>query len=86
MANAADSDSAKVTALVPMVVPMVCSISGWMAVMKMTNGTGRTTLTRTLMIRNTARLASRWPGRVAYRARPRTRPSTPPTTSEMLTM
>jgi hypothetical protein len=75
-----------VTASVPIVVPMLTSMSGWMAVRKMTNGIGRTTLTRMLTVMKTARLAMRLPGRVAYSTRPRARPSRPPATTEMLTM
>ena len=85
-ANAAAIDSANVTAFVPMVVPMTASMSGWMAVMKMTNGMGRTMFTATLSAMNTGRLASRLPGRVAYSASPMTRPRTPPAAIDMRTI
>lgn len=56
--------SAKIAALVPMVVPMTPRVSGPIATMKMMNGIGRTKFTNTLSTVYTQRLARMPPPRV----------------------
>ncbi len=58
------TDSGKMNASVPSVVPTTCSVTGPSSVTKMMNGIGRTMLTTTLRTPNTALFASRLPGRV----------------------
>ncbi len=62
--NAVITDSGKMNASVPSVVPTTWSVTGPSRVTKMMNGIGRTMLTSTLSTPNTQRLASRFPRRV----------------------